>query len=250
MSSITGKGGCVYRQVTGVDTVVSGIKEWSVDYVVDMLDITEFTETGVTYKSYLPIIKGSTGSLVGNHTDGDTGLDLGSAYNILLSAHSDRSYYGSAYITSKGVSVVVDGEATTNYSFEFSGKVYVLGADVVVDGGFTAATSAAWDVSDDDVSYHTTNNQLDWGGDAVVAPSSDDVVSTSTKYWTQVLIENESGTSTFVLQVGQVDLTERTANGTYTEIMTSDTSDATFEITVTTSDAISLSEIIIRPILN
>ena len=248
MASVTGRGGHVTRQVTGVDTIVSGVKEWSVDYTVDMLDITEFAESAPTYKSYLPIIKGSTGSIVGNHTDGDTGLTLGTAYNLFLLAHSGRAYYGSAYITNKGVSITVDGEANTTYSFEFTGKVYVLGADVVADGAFTAASSAAWDVSDADISYDTTGDQIDWAGAGDLVPASNNVIVTTTDYWTQMLLENESGTTSCTLKLGTTSGTARTTNGTYTEIITS--AGTTFTVSVTTDGALSLSELQIRTILN
>lgn len=247
MASITGKDGYVTRQVTGVDTLVAGIKEWSIDYTCDMVDTTSFAIAGVTHKSSMSVLNAATGSFTGNHTDGDTGLTLGTAYNIILSAHSGRAYYGSAYITSKGISVVVDGEATTAYGFQFTDKVYVLGAEVVVDGGFTGDGSD-WDVSDADCSYDTSNDQIDWTGDADVVPTSNDVIVNGDTYWTQMLLENETGTTSCTLKLGAVSGTARTANGTYTEIITSD--NTTFTISVTTDGTLSLSEIQIRPVLN
>jgi len=248
MASITGKDGYVTKQVTGVDTLVAGIKEWSVDYTVDMIDTTAFAITGVTHKSTMPVLMASTGSFSGNHTDGDTGLDLGTAYNIMLSAHSGRAYYGSAYITNKAPSVTVDGEAMMTYSFQFTGKVYVLGADVVVDGTFTAASSAAWDVSDANISYDTTNDQIDWDGDGDLVPASNDVIADDTDYWTQMLLENEAGTTSCTLKLGTASGTARTEDGTYTQIITS--VGTTFTVSVTTGEDLSLSKIQIRPILN
>ncbi len=247
MASITGKDGYVTRQVTGVDTLVAGIKEWSVDYAVDMIDTTAFAINGVTHKSKLPVLKASTGSFAGNITDGDTGLTVGTAYNIMLAAHSGRAYYGSAYITNKSSSVVVDGEATMTYSFEFTGKVYVLGADVVVDGSFTG-NGSDWDVSDADCSYDATNDQIDWTGDADVVPDSNNVITNGDTYWTQMLLENETGTTSCTLKLGAVSGTSRTANGTYTEIITSD--NTTFTISVTTDGTLSLSKLQIREVLN
>jgi len=249
MASITGKDGYVTRQVTGVDTLVAGIKEWSIDYSTDMVDVTSFAVAGVTHKSVLPVLKASTGSIAGNITDGDTGLDVGTAYNLFLAAHSGRAYYGSAYITGHGVSVVVDGEATISYPFQFTGKVYVLGPEVVVDGTFVAATSAAWDVSDADVAYDTTGDQLDFTGDADVVPASNDVITASTAHWTQILLENEAGTTSCTLKLGTTSGTARTTDGTYTEIITPNAA-VTFTISVTTDDALSVSAIQIRKVLN
>jgi len=248
MASITGKDGYVTKQVLDVDTLVAGIKEWSVDYTVDMVDTTSFAITGVTHKESMPVLMASTGSFSGNHTDGDTGLTVGTAYNIMLAAYSGRAYYGSAYITNKAPNIVVDGEATMTYSFQFTGKVYVLGADVVVDGSFTAASSAAWDVSDADISYDTTNDQIDWSGDGDLVPDSNDVITNAVTYWTQMLLENEAGTTACVLKLGTTEGTSRTADGTYTEnILANNT---TFTVSVTTDGALSLSKIQIRPILN
>ena len=155
-----------------------------------------------------------------------------------------------AFITGVHPAVVVDGEATNAYDFTVNGKVYALGGTVVVDGDFTAASSAAWDVSDANVDYDTTGDQLDFDGDATVPPTTNTVITSSEKYWTQTKIENESGTSTCTLTVGDVALTERSTDGTYTEIMTEDTSAVTFSVAVTTDDALSVSEIIIRQIYN
>ena len=250
MASITGKDGYVTKQVSGVDTLIVGIREWSIDYNTDIMDATVFAEAGVTHKTKIASLSASEGTFVGIIQSTDVDVDGGTAYNIMLNADSNRSYYGSAYIKQVGASIVIDGEATATYSFEFTGKVYVLSEDVVVDGDFTAATSAAWDVSDADVTYDTTGDQLDFTGDATVAPSSNDVITSAKKYWTQIKIEGESGTSTCQLTVGGKALTSRTANGTYTEVMTSDTSAVTFSVAVTTDDALSISEIIIRQILN
>jgi len=249
MASITGKDGYVLKQVPGgALTLVAGIKEWSVDYSVDMIDTTSFAVAGVTHKSTMPVLMASTGSFSGNHTDEDTGCDLGTSYYVILSAHSGRAYYGSAYITNKSPSVTVDGEATMTYSFQFTGKVYVLGANVVVDGGFTAGTSAAWDVGRANISYDTADDQINWDGDDYLEPASNDVIVDGVSYWTQMLLENETGTTECILSLGTTKGTDRTADGTYTEIITAN--DTTFKVDVTTDGTLSLSEIKIRPILN
>ena len=248
MSNISGKDGYVTRQVSGVDTLVDGIREWSLTYAVDMIDTTSFSSSGVTHKSFTPVLKGATGTLTGNHTDGDTGLDVGTSYNIMLVVDSNRAYYGAAYITGIDPNVVVDGEATLGYNFQFTGKTYILGADVVVDGDFTAADGSAWDVSDADVAYDATGNQLDWSGDADVVPASNDVITNAAEYWTQMKIENEAGTSSLQLKLGTSAGTERTSDGTYTEFITANST--TFTIVGVSDNAISLSEIIIRPVEN
>jgi len=248
MSSVTGKSGYVTKQVSGVDTVIGSIREWSIDYTADLFDVTAFGATAPTAKSKISSLTAGTGTFVGIIQSTDVDVDGGTAYNIMLNAYTNRAYYGSAYISSLGTTVSVNGEALTTYSFEFTGKVYVLGADVVADGAFTAASSAAWDVSDADISYDTTGDQIDWAGAGDLVPASNNVIVTTTDYWTQMLLENESGTTSCTLKLGTTSGTARTANGTYTEIITS--AGTTFTVSVTTDGALSLSELQIRTILN
>ena len=134
------------------------------------------------------------------------------------------------------------------YNFTFTDKCYVLGATVVVDGKFTAATSAAWDVTDADVTYDTTNDQLDFDGDANVVPTSNDVITTAETYWTLLKLENETGTTTCQLDLGTATGTSRTADGVYIEYITA--VGTTFTIKATTDGTLSLSWIEIRQVLN
>jgi len=248
MASITGKDGYVTHQATGVDTIVAGIREWSIDYTCDMIEVTAFAVAGADDKAFMPSLHASTGSFVGNITDGAETLDVGTAYNLMLAANSDRAYYGSCIIKSKGSAVTVDGEAIMTFTFETNGKLYVLGADVVVDGDFTAATSAAWDVTDADVACDTTGDQLDFSGDADVVPASNTLLTAAIVYFTQILLENEAGTTTCAIKLGTTSGTSRTTDGTYTEFITAQ--DVDFTISVTTDSALSVSELIIRPVLN
>ena len=123
MASITGRGGCVKNDTT----VIVGLKEWSMDYVVDMFDTTEFADTAPTHKAKLSGLKAATGSFSGNMTDGSTGilgaLTLGTSYTLNLETDGTDKYSMTAYITGISSNVVVDGEATVTASFESSGDV-------------------------------------------------------------------------------------------------------------------------------
>ena len=250
MANITGKDGRVRKQVAGVDTLIAGVKSWTIDIGIDLVDVTAFGETAVSAKTYMSALQDTTGSFDANHTDATEPLTIGSEYNMLFETESDGiAYYGTAKITGKGASAEVAGEITQNYSFQFTGKIYVLGATVVVDGDFTGDGSD-WDTSDAGVSYDTTNDQLDWTGDSAVFPTVNNVITSSEKYWSQIKIENETGTSVCALTIGGKTQTSRTSNGTYTEVMTEDTSAVTFGVSVTTDGTLSTSEIIIRKILN
>ena len=122
MSSITGKDGYVTKQVSGVDTLIAGIREWTIDYSSDLFDATAFAVTGVTHKTKIASLSASTGSFVGIIQSTDVDVDGGTAYNIMLNKDSGGAYYGSAYIQSVGTSVNVDGEALATYTFELTGK--------------------------------------------------------------------------------------------------------------------------------
>ena len=248
MASITGKDGYVTKQVSGADTLIVGIREWTIDYSSDLIDVTAFAEAGVTHKSKVAALSASGGSFVGIIQSTDVDVDCATEYNLLLNADTNRAYYGAAFIQQVGTTVNVSGEALATYTFEFTGKVYVLGVTVVVDGTFIAGTSAAWDVSDANISYDTTNDQIDWNGDGDLVPASNDVIVDATAYWTQMLLENETGTTSCTLKLGTASGTARTANGTYTEIITSNST--TFTISVTTDTTLSLSSIQIRTVLN
>ena len=249
MSSVTGKDGYVTKQVAGVDTVIVAIKEWSIDYSSDIFDVTAFAAAAVTHTTKISSLTVGTGSFIGTIQSTDVDVDGGTAYNIMLNADDNRAYYGSAYIISHGASVTVGGEATSTYGFEFTGKVYVLGADVVVDGDFTGDGSD-WDVSDTDVAYDATDDMLDFTGNADVSPDTNNIVDVNTYYWCQWKIENESGASTCAIQLGDnIGGTTTGSDGTYTEIIQC-TSDQTTTIKVETDDAISVSEVIVREVLN
>lgn len=126
MANITGKGGCV--KIAGGSTVVVGIKEWNMDYAVDMIDVTEFGDTAPTHKASLSGLKQATGSFSGNITDGATGVlgavTLGSTVDLHLETDGTDLYdIPTAIITGIGSSVVVDGEATVTCSFQSTGDV-------------------------------------------------------------------------------------------------------------------------------
>ena len=252
MANISGKDGKVTRQVTGVDTIIAGIREWNLTLTGDQHDVTEFAETPPTNHNYLIALKDWTATIIGNHTDAVPVLDNGTEYSfdfvVVSTAGSEVSYFGTAKVQSTQPATTVTGEAVISYTVTGTGKLYVLGANVVVDGGFTAASSAAWVVTDPDVSYDTTNDQIDWDGDGDLTPTANNVIVSAATYWTQMLIENESGTSSLQLKLGTTAGTARSSDGTYTQYIVAN--NTTFTVVGLSNDAISLSEIIIRRVYN
>ena len=126
MGYITGKGGCV--KIGGGTTVVVGIKEWSLDYNVDMFDVTDFEDAAPSHKKTMPGLKQATGSFSGNVTDGATGvlgaITLGSEIDLHLETDGTDLYdIPSAYVTGITTNVSVTGEATVTCNFISNGTV-------------------------------------------------------------------------------------------------------------------------------
>ena len=244
MAAITGKDGYVTKQVSGVDTLIVGIREWQIDYTSDLVDVTAFAVAGVTHKSKMAALNASTGSFVGTIQSTDVDVDGGTAYNIMLNADTNRAYYGTAYIQSVGTSIIVDGEARATYTFEFTGKVYVLGANLVVNGTFT--TDVSWDKGTDWTIDGTAD--VDGQGAAGDLEASIDPLSATTEYWTQYTISALTD-GTIIIDVGTTDGTSRSATGTYTEIITS-VGDGTLLFTPSVSATLSIDNVIVREVLN
>ena len=258
MANISGKGGNVTKQVSGVDTIITGIREWSITLNADQIDTTEFAVTAPTNHDYLIALKDWSATISGNHTSVVPQLTVGTEYNfefvVVPTAGSEVSYYGTAAVQSTAPAGSVTGEATINYTLTGVSKLYILGANVVVDGGFTAASSAAWDVSDADVAYDTSNDQIDFSyvtnGEADLVPTSNDVITSAVVYYTQMKIENTVDNVSVTLKLGTAAGTARTADGTYTQFITANGTTFTVSGDVDSGDSVSLSEIVIRPVEN
>ena len=258
MANISGKAGKVTKQVAGVDTLITGIREWNITLTGDQHDVTAFATTPPTNHDYLIALNDWTGTIIGIHQDATPQLTNGTEYSfdfvVVSTAGSEVSYFGTAKVQSIQPAETVTGEATVSYNVTGTGKLYVLGANVVVDGDFTAATSAAWDVTDADVAYDTTNDQIDFSyvtnGEADLVPASNDVITSAVVYYTQMKIENTVDNVSVTLKLGAEAGTPRTADGTYTQFITADNTTFTVSGDVDSGDSVSLSEIIIRPVEN
>ena len=105
----------------GVDTGsgVTGIKSWTLDYTVSVLDTTDFADAGV--RTILPGISQWSGSFEG-YKDG-TAQVLGVSAAVTLSLKETQTgtqlWTGSAYVTGVHASAAFDG--TVNYSYDFEG---------------------------------------------------------------------------------------------------------------------------------
>ena len=109
---ISGKAGEVLVAAATVD----GIKSWTVDYISDALETTDFADSGK--KTYIAGISGWSGSFEGFKDGAPTGI--GAEIALVLSASTDatQDYTGQAILTGSHETVSVDGVVSISYDFQ------------------------------------------------------------------------------------------------------------------------------------
>jgi hypothetical protein len=111
MSHISGKSGQV-----DTGSAVSGIKSWTLDYTVDMLESTDFADAGV--KTFLAGCSGWSGTFEG-YKDG-VPQAIGASITLKLYEVAAGAYWtGTAFIT--GVSANTSNDGIVSYSYTFQG---------------------------------------------------------------------------------------------------------------------------------
>ena len=114
MTHYAGKAGEVF-----VGAEVTGIKSWTLDYTVSVVDTTDFADAGV--RSIVPSVSQWSGSFEG-YKDG-TAIALGTTNLVALQLQETQTtaekWTGNAFITGVHPSVSYDG--TVNYAYDFEG---------------------------------------------------------------------------------------------------------------------------------
>jgi hypothetical protein len=114
MAHYSGRAGEVY-----IGSSMTGIKSWTLDYTVSVVDTTDFADAGV--RTILPSISQWSGSFEG-YKDG-TAIVLGVSSPVSLELRETQTgtqkWTGSVYITGVHPSVSFDG--TVNYAYDFEG---------------------------------------------------------------------------------------------------------------------------------
>jgi len=120
MAHLAGKDGILD---TGSEVV--GIKSWTIDYVVDTLETTDFSDAGV--KSYIVGCSGWSGTFEGYKDGAPQGL-AGAAITLSLkeSSTSTQKWVGSAYITGIHANAAQDGVVSYSYDFQGTGALSTL----------------------------------------------------------------------------------------------------------------------------
>ena len=120
MAHRAGKAGRVDSD-TGAEE--AGIKSWTLDYTVDMLETTDFADAGV--KSYIPGGTGWSGSFEGFKEGQAAGLTTGAKIVLKLyeTQESNEFWTGDAFITAVHVTVSFDGIVSYSYDFQGTGAL-------------------------------------------------------------------------------------------------------------------------------
>ena len=98
---------------------VTGIRSWSLEYTVDMLETTDFADAGVS--SFIPGKTQWSGSFEGFKDGTPQALSTGAAITIkLYETQKDSEFWtGSAFISA--VRSTVDNDGLVSYSYDFQG---------------------------------------------------------------------------------------------------------------------------------
>ena len=120
--AISGKAG----QVDAASEVL-GIKSWTLDYVADTLEATDFDDAGV--KAYIVGGSGWSGSFEGYKDTTPLALAGTSvALKLYESQTANQFWSGSAFITGIHINTSHDGVVTYSYDFQGTGALTVAAA--------------------------------------------------------------------------------------------------------------------------
>ncbi len=100
---------------------VTGIKSWTLDYVVEMLETTDFADAGI--RSYLPGASGWSGSFEGLKDGAPLGIGAEITITLKETQTATQKWTGTAYITGVHGATSADGLVTYTYDFQGSGAL-------------------------------------------------------------------------------------------------------------------------------
>jgi len=120
MSEVCGK----TASVSAGGTVIAGLREWSIDYSGDALDVTDFADSG--HRNYVAGLDGWTATCSGFGQPGwSTTVAVGTKYagKFYVYKTSGPFYSGSVLCTGTSPASSVDGVATVEYAFQGCGEL-------------------------------------------------------------------------------------------------------------------------------
>jgi len=124
MAALSGTAG----SVVAAGTVVGEMAEWSLDLSHAPVETTAF---GESWQSYIPSLRGATGSFSGNFDSANAvqgaliNTMLGGSAVALKLYVSGTKYFnvGTAYLTGETNSIAVAGKGDVSWNFQVSGPV-------------------------------------------------------------------------------------------------------------------------------
>lgn len=122
MTELAGKTGMVMVSATDI----TGCKDWTLDYTVDMLDTTDFADGAATNaaRTFQPGLSNWSGSFSGYKDGAPLALGFSSAIALILEEDTAGTQWtGSAFITGIHASVSVDGIIAYTYDFQGTGAL-------------------------------------------------------------------------------------------------------------------------------
>ena len=122
MAHVAGKAGNV--TITAGD--ITGVKSWTLDYTVDMLDTSDFIDGAATNaaRTFLPGLSGWSGSFEVVKGSAPNALGTSStAVAIELEEDASVKWTGNVFLTGIHASVAADGLVMYTYDFQGTGEL-------------------------------------------------------------------------------------------------------------------------------
>lgn len=117
MAEVAGKNGYVtYTNFT------AGAKNWSINYVSDPLDTTDYGDSGL--RTYIHGLKGWSATVTANWDSANTAAP-GDTATLSLRVTTGSYYSGSGLLTGMDITAPVDGLVEVTYSFQGSGALSI-----------------------------------------------------------------------------------------------------------------------------
>ena len=111
MAKLAGYAGSVY-----IGSNIAGIKSWTLDYIMGVLETTGFDSSG--HKTFIPSIDEWSGSFEGYKDAAPQGIGTEIALELRESQTATQKWAGQAIITAIHPSTSVDGLVTYSYDFQ------------------------------------------------------------------------------------------------------------------------------------
>ena len=130
MATITGKLACVKFGTNASESELTEANEWSLDYNYDSVDVTQFSSSGVTAKSYIIGLADWTATVTADFDDAATPTAPSTTAASLLLYYDDDYWFDSgatgAYLTGLSITTPVAGKVSITYSFQGTGAITSL----------------------------------------------------------------------------------------------------------------------------